>query len=195
MSVSLGDYISGISVWQIIRATGLAAYMMLFLSVALGIIQSIRIMPKKSRADLAYLHSGFSWLGLVAIFIHTTSLYFDQYISYSIPEILLPFTSDFKPLETSTGILALYIIFILILSNILRTKFTITTRRNIHYLSYAGFLGALVHGLYIGNDSGEPLVYGMYMVTATIVALLSVVRGGLHLAQKGAHRADTISGR
>ncbi|NTW05692.1 MAG: ferric reductase [Peptococcaceae bacterium] len=195
MSVFSTDFILGVSAWQLIRAAGLTSYMLLFLSTALGLLQSSRIMPKKSRPYIVDFHSSLSWLSLIAIFIHITALYFHKFIPFSITEILVPFTSDFKPLETGAGIIVLYFISILILSHILKRKFGFATWRAIHYLSYIGFFTALFHGFYVGTDSREPFVYGMYLTTAVIVALLSCIRWGLYLSRKGTRGVNIKEGQ
>src|SRR5439155_688934 len=103
--------------------------------------------------------------------LHALVLLGDKYIGYTLPQILIPFASvGYQPLWVGLGQIGLYMMALVTLSFYVRRWIGARTWRLIHFLSFAVFALALVHGLFSGTDSSTPWALGMYLgsaVTAT----------------------------
>ncbi|HBI04780.1 MAG TPA: ferric reductase [Paenibacillaceae bacterium] len=180
----LNSISSWFSVWDTTRALALTSYLLLFVSMVAGILQSMKIMPPKSRANLSIAHTLTGWLGLLFGVTHGLVLLYDTYVGYSIAEILIPFTAKKDPMEIGLGVIAMYIMFLLVLSSDLLKRLGKNVWRSVHYLAFPAFLMALYHGVTIGTDTAIPGIKIMYIITGLTVAVLVVLRINVSLKTK-----------
>jgi sulfoxide reductase heme-binding subunit YedZ len=167
---------SWLSIWDTTRALALTSYLLLFVSMVAGILQSMKIMPPKSRANLATTHNLTGWFGLLFGLTHGLVLLYDTYVGYSLAEILIPFTAKKDAFEIGLGVITMYIMFLLVLSSDLLKRLGKKVWRSVHYLSFPAFIMALYHGIAIGTDTAIPGIQMMYIVTGLTVAALVVMR-------------------
>ena len=167
---------SWFSVWDTTRALGLTAYLLLFVSVVAGLLQSMKAMPPRALTHVVALHSFTGWLGLLFSITHGLVLIYDTYVGYSLFEILVPFATKKDAFEIGLGIISFYIIFVLVLSTDLLRRIGKKSWRFMHYLSFPAFLFALYHGVAIGTDTAIPEMKLFYAFTGFIVASLIVIR-------------------
>jgi predicted ferric reductase len=159
-------------VWTTTRAAGLAAYILLFFSMAFGILQGYPTITAKTKATFYTLHESASWYGMLIAILHGFVLLYDNYVGYSIREIFIPFQSSSEPFLNGLGTIALYLMLLLILTSDLRNKINKKVWRAIHYLSIASYGFALYHGIFSGTDTKYLYVQLMYWLTGlTLVAL------------------------
>jgi predicted ferric reductase len=171
--------------WYLSRGTAFVAYGLFWLSMAFGLLVTNRMARLWPGAPAAVaIHEFVSLLGLAFAMFHAIILLGDRYINFSVAQILIPFASSgFKPVWVGLGQLGFYVTVIVTFSFYVRKSIGHTTWRLIHYLSFISFLGALVHGLTSGTDtgaawaqwtywlSGASLIFMlMYRIVATITA-------------------------
>lgn len=163
--------------WYLTRAAGLVAYVLLYLSVAVGLLQSLGVL-RGLTAPAASLdvHEHLSLWALYATVFHAVILLWDSYIPFSAAALLLPFASGYEPAAVTLGVLATYTMLTAIVSTYLRTRLRPAHWRTLHLLSLAGFLFALVHGVAIGTDAGHPAVGYLHRFTGLSVGLLAAWR-------------------
>lgn len=161
--------------WYVIRATGLAAYVLLFIIIISGIgIYTKSIFKFFKSETVLILHKLFSYSAGIFIIAHIAALPFDEFLGFSFADILIPFVSDFKTGPLGLGILGFYLFLIVILSSIfLREKFR-RLWRLLHYLSYPTFILIFMHGIRAGTDTEA--VQGMYWATGIIFGVLFLYR-------------------
>lgn len=164
------------SVWDTTRGLGLTSYLLLFVSMVAGILQSLKVMPPASRANLAIVHTLSGWLGMLFGLTHGLVLLYDTYVGYSIMEILVPFTAKKSPVVTGMGIIALYIMMLLVISSDLLKRLGKKIWRSVHFLAFPAFILALYHGIALGTDTALPTIKLFYAITGSIVAFLVVIR-------------------
>ncbi len=163
--------------WYISRAAGLSAYLMLFLNVVLGLAVNTRVMDALVARWRSFdLHEFTALLAMGLLAIHGLSLLGDQYIGFTLPQILLPFNLPYRPFWTAMGILAFWILVVITASSYIRKQLGYKTWRAIHYLSFVAFLMGLAHGIMAGTDSTMPWAQGLYLSTGLIVLLLTIRR-------------------
>ncbi len=160
--------------WYITRAAGLVGYFLLWLSTAWGMVVSSKILDSFMERAFTYdFHEYISLLGLGFVFTHIIVLMADQYLPYSIWQIVIPFLSPYRPFWVGLGVIAFYLSLLVTVTYYLRTRIGMTAFRNIHYLSLVGYFGATLHGFYAGTDSvltAANLLYkGTFLVTLFLV--------------------------
>ena len=156
--------------WYIIRAAGFISAGLLVLLMLSGIGQVTGIIYRWIEPIKVWaIHKAIALALVVAIIIHVSFLLIDHFVPFNIVQILVPFASHYNngtkllgiPLggiAVTLGILAMYCVFILVLTSLGWIDTHKKTWRKLHYLSYvvAGFV--LVHALYVGTD----LKYGLF---------------------------------
>ncbi len=184
----IGQYIS---VWYTSRAAGLTAYLLLFAAVSAGLLQGSSFAKGKRKAVVSLIHQWCGWFGLLFGMVHGLVLVFDDYIHYSIWNILIPFTASYKPVWTGVGTITLYLFLIIMLSSDMMKKVGKKVWRAIHFLALPTYGMALMHGMMLGTDVKSTPIFWMYVVTATITFILLYAR--IFVFKKPAARKPTTS--
>jgi predicted ferric reductase len=162
------------TMWYITRAAGLAAYLLLWLSVAWGLAVSSKILDRLLHRSVTYeFHQFLSLLALGFTALHIIVLLFDSYLPYSLAEILVPFISPYRPLWVGIGVLGFYLSVLVTVTFYLRNRIGMKAFRVIHYLSLLGYLGVLAHSLLSGTDSSLTSVLGLYAITFLVTVFLT----------------------
>jgi hypothetical protein len=160
--------------WYLSRAAGLCAYVLLTLDVALGLaVRTRRLEPWLARWRAFDLHR-FTALLLVAVAaLHVLALLGDRYIGFSLPQLLVPFASPYRPLWTALGGLAFYLLLAIVASFFVRRAIGQRTWRRLHYLTFAVFVLALLHGLLAGTDATTGWGAALFLITGGTVGALA----------------------
>lgn len=164
--------------WFLSRGSALAAYWILWLSMALGISITNKMAQIWPGVPPVYeLHQYSSLLGLGFALFHALILTGDRYISYTIPQVLIPFTAQsYRPLWVGIGQLAFYLWALVAGSFYVRKRIGKKAWRLIHFASYASFWGVMLHALFSGSDSGALWAQATYWISAAVLIFLTVYR-------------------
>lgn len=164
--------------WYLARSSALVAYIMLWISMCLGLLISnklAKLWPGGPRA--VDLHQFTSILGLVLALFHGLILTGDRYLNASLGQVLTPFTlGQYHPFWVGLGQLGFYLMAGVTLSFYIRKKLTHHTWRALHYLSFASYLFALIHGIGSGTDQGALGFQLVYWSTGGVFLFLLVYR-------------------
>lgn len=164
--------------WEIIRASGLLAYLMLSMAVAMGIAVRVRALDwLAKRPWVLESHQVTSLLALAFTFTHVVILLLNSHVPFSLSEILVPFAASWRPVATTLGTLSMYLVVLLVSTSYARSFVGQRTWRTVHYGGFAAWIGALLHGLFAGSDTSVAWVQYMYLVSGSSVAFLVVFRG------------------
>jgi predicted ferric reductase len=149
--------------WYVTRTCALAAYVLLTASVALGMLQSI---ARRSGEHLSWLadelHQFLATLAGVLIAAHVVTLVLDDYLPFSVANIVLPLAEPYRAFPVSLGVFALYGMALLLFSSWLRRRIPYRLWRGIHYVSFLTISLVTAHGLLAGSDTGELWMRGVY---------------------------------
>lgn len=163
--------------WVTTRAAGYTAFALLTVSVSLGLVLSSPIRSHRwPRFATTDLHRFVTLLTLVFIGVHVLVAMLDRFISFSLIEVLVPFTSHYRPLWMGIGIVSAYLAVAVWASNWLQRRIGYAWWRRLHYASFAVYAGAAAHGLGSGSDSGWAWSRIIYVVSFLIVGGLLIVR-------------------
>jgi predicted ferric reductase len=164
--------------WIVLRAAGVAAYVALFASVALGLAATSGTFGKRvAKASTITLHRFLSTVGLVLLALHLGGVLLDTYVPFSLTEVLLPFKSTFRPIAVGFGIVAMYATVIVLVSSWVRRGYSPRLWRAIHMLAVPAFGLALLHGVFTGTDTSRPWGVLLYVATGSVVVFLLLLRG------------------
>jgi predicted ferric reductase len=160
--------------WFITRAAGLMAYLLFWLSTVWGLAVSSKIFDRLLNRPFTFdTHGYLSLLALGFIFIHVAVLMWDSYAPFSLVQLLVPFTSAYRPLPVAFGIISLYLTILVTVSFYLRRRIGYKTSRMLHYFSFLAYIGATVHGILAGADTPLLSTQLIYEETAVVVVLLT----------------------
>lgn len=163
--------------WYMIRATGTVAYVLLYLSVIIGMYSQVQKTRKKKVNITLHLHEVLSNWVLILVCGHLGFLLIDTYISFNWMEVLLPFKTDYKPLPMALGIFSLYFLIVTIVSSKARKTIGYQKWRKLHALNPILYILVTLHGLFMGSD-----FQGTILAAVNIVPLIFI--GGLLLKDR-----------
>lgn len=163
--------------WYLTRATGFVAYLLLFASVALGLLMTTDLFPRRlERFRVFDLHRFIAILSLALSVFHALIVLPDAFIGFTLPELLVPFASPYRATWMALGTLSLYLSVIVIGSFYLRPLVPYAAWRALHYLTFVVFAMAVAHGVGAGTDTQSVWARDMYAVTGFVVFDLLVIR-------------------
>lgn len=155
-------------------------------SVAFGLVLSTRLFGRSvAPAWLMEMHRHLGAVSIAATLLHMGSLIADNYTSFSLKDVLVPFSSVWKPGPVAWGILAFWLLIVIEVSSLLMHRLPKRVWHSIHLTSFVVFAGALVHGIQAGADAGTRLAQTIAISTAMTVLFLGLVR---YLAPRRAKR-------
>jgi len=162
--------------WDWIRILGFLSYYFFTMSAVFGIVRK-SVWLTKHKNLVFQLHTIAGWLGLLTLIGHMLILLVDQYMTFTIFEILIPFVTDYHTFGTSLGIVAFYFFAItLYTSDVLIMKMKFPVWKKIHFIVFPAWLFSLAHGLLVGTDSSNPFVLSLYISSLLVIIVLALLR-------------------
>jgi predicted ferric reductase len=167
------------TLWYTARAGGMLAFVLLTASIVLGLTLSGRARLKHwPRFAVEDVHRFAGLLAGTFVGIHVLALLLDTYVPFSLSQILVPGTASYRPLPTALGVVGVELLAALGIANRYRKRLSYRSWRRTHYLNFAVWALALVHGITSGTDSGTPWAVALYALAAGAVTGLVVWRSG-----------------
>jgi len=171
--------------WYLARSSAIVAYILLWLSMVAGLLMTSKLARLWPGGPVAFdLHQHASLLGLACALFHALILLGDRYIQADLRQILLPFAyAGHQSLWVGLGQIGLYLLALVGLSFYVRSWIGRGAWRLIHFLSFALFVLALLHGIFSGSDTVNPWIQGLYWATGGSVLFLlcyRILRSGTH---------------
>jgi sulfoxide reductase heme-binding subunit YedZ len=162
------------ALWYLARSTGIVSLVLLTVVVVLGIAsRSGRPAFGLPRFAVSAVHRNASLLSVVLLGIHVTTLLADPYAQVKLVDVVLPFAGAYRPLWLGLGTLALDLIVALIATSLLRHRLGVRAWRAVHWLAYAAWPVAFLHGLGTGTDAGR--LWMLAIAGACLAAVLGTL--------------------
>ncbi len=184
--------------WHLTRSSGLIAYILLMASTVWGLFISSQFVKDWSPGPISMaIHSTISWLAVLFALGHALLLLFDDYFTYTLGDIFIPFTGPYRPEFVGLGTLAFWLMLVISASFAVKKFIGRRAWKLIHYLSYAGFGMVTAHGLFAGTD-GDLLGFRLLValgVGSTLILLGVRVGKSQVKSTKGHKRAKPAAGR
>ena len=152
--------------WITSRAAGVVVLLASSAAVMLGLMMSGRLTGGRA-ASFRVAHEALSLAALTALAVHAGALLGDGFLSPSLADVTIPFASDYKPLWTTTGIVAGWMLVILGLSYYVRGRIGPARWRRLHRFTALAWVLGIVHAVGEGTDAGA----GWFLLTAAALIL------------------------
>jgi hypothetical protein len=162
--------------WYTARSAGITAYLLLFATVATGLLLSGPGGAWWKGMPVLALHRFLTWLMGAFLALHVLVLLFDTYLRFNLLEVLVPFTSRYEPFWTGVGVLAVYLLLFVVVSTAIRRDLHNLVWYGLHLLSYPAFVFTTAHGIKTGSDTRKLWMLAIYVVCAAVTALLLALR-------------------
>jgi sulfoxide reductase heme-binding subunit YedZ len=156
------------------RSTGTVALLLLSGAVVLGVIDVRRFStPDWPRFLVDSLHRNVALLAMVFLVLHILTAILDSFASISVLDALIPFAGSYRPFWLGLGAAAFDLLLAVTITSLLRQRMGHGTWRAIHWLTYASWPVALLHGLGTGSD--VKTTWMLALALACLAAVLGAV--------------------
>jgi methionine sulfoxide reductase heme-binding subunit len=181
------------AIWYAARASGVAAYVALSIVVSLGLTLGKKAQSSRwPRFSVEEVHRFGGLLVGSLIGVHVLAIAADSFLPFSLTQLLVPFTSSYRPLWTGLGIAAAELLLALAITNHYRRRLPYRFWRRAHYLNFAVWGFASLHGLMAGTDRGAAWLAILYGVSVATVLMLLLWRFGGRMPRVATAGAVTV---
>ena len=181
------------ALWYLTRGSGVVSLVLLTISTVLGITTAVRWATARwPRFIVEGLHKNASLLSVVFLAIHIATAVLDGYVPIRWIDAVVPFTSQYKPLWLGLGAVAVDLLLAVIVTSLVRVRIGHRVWRAVHWMAYACWPVAVIHGLGTGSDSGQTWMQVIDLVAIAAVAAAVFARSTGYVATD---RANTPGAR
>ena len=184
---SAGHVVLAASDHFLLKYSGVFALLALTGSVCMGVVAADRIVMTPGHRVMAQaVHRAVSFGALAFLIIHIVLEIAAPHLEESptqhvhVLDAFIPFLSQYRTFYMAEGTIASDIIVLLVITGIIRRRFTAGGHawkwRVIHYSSYAALILGVLHGLLAGRKAIGSFVYWSYGIVIVLVALAVLVR-------------------
>ncbi|KKP68459.1 MAG: Ferric reductase domain protein transmembrane component domain protein [Candidatus Moranbacteria bacterium GW2011_GWE1_35_17] len=162
--------------WYVARVTGLISFSLLYIVMFLGLSIRTPILNKLVKPIHSLnIHAWLSVQALVLVFVHGGALLFDKYLKFTWPDILVPFFNKTYSPELALGIMAMYLMLILIGTSYLKKFIKHGIWRVVHFLNIALYTMAVYHALYLGTDLASEMARNIFIGANIFLVVIVVI--------------------
>jgi sulfoxide reductase heme-binding subunit YedZ len=141
--------------WYTSQATGLVCLVLFTAVMVLGVaVRTQRRLPGLPRFGTVALHRSISLLAMAFLALHVATSVADSYVDISLVSVLLPFASAYQPLWIGLGAVAVDLMLAVVATSLLRDRLGRRAWRAVHWLAYASWPVAVLHGFGLGSGEG-----------------------------------------
>jgi hypothetical protein len=158
------------TVWYATRAGGVVAYVLLSSGSVLGLTLARRQTPPWPKFAIEDVHRFVLLLTGAFLTIHVGGILVDTYVPFSLGQVLVPFTADYRPFATGLGVVALELLLAVAVTNAARGHIPRRVWRRAHYASFGVWAAATLHAAFAGTDRREPWFLLLYLGSVAAVA-------------------------
>jgi methionine sulfoxide reductase heme-binding subunit len=163
--------------WYLTRSTGAVALLLLTLAIALGILDVQRwSSPRWPRFVVDSLHRNVSLLAMAFLVAHILTSVLDSFAPIGLLDAVIPFVGSYRPFWLGLGAVAFDLLLAVTVTSLLRQRIGFGTWRAIHWLTYASWPIALLHGFGTGSDVKSAWLLLLSIACAALVAAAVLVR-------------------
>jgi sulfoxide reductase heme-binding subunit YedZ len=163
--------------WYLTRSTGAVALLLLTLAIALGVADVRRFStPRWPRFIVDSLHRNVSLLAMVFLVLHILTSVLDSFAPISLLDAFIPFAGAYRPFWLGLGAVGFDLLLAVTITSLLRQRIGYTGWRATHWLTYASWPIALMHGLGTGSDVKSSWLLWLSIACLAIVTAAVLAR-------------------
>src|SRR5436305_6190919 len=107
--------------WYVARSSGIVAWALILATIVWGLLLATRVLGRRpTPAWLLSLHRYLGALALTFLGVHVVAILLDNYTSFSLVNVLVPFTGTWRPAAVAWGIVAMYLLVAIEITSLLR---------------------------------------------------------------------------
>jgi DMSO/TMAO reductase YedYZ heme-binding membrane subunit len=168
--------------WYATRGAGMVTLVLLTASVALGVAEVRRWrLLGAPRFGVAALHRSVSLLALAMLAVHVATTLLDPFPRLSVLTAVVPFATTYRPLWIALGTIASDLLVAVAITSVVRGRLGWRSWKAVHWLSYACWPLALLHGVGAGSDA--KVTWSIALTAGCVVAVAGVVAARLAAAR------------
>ena len=163
--------------WYLTRSTGAVAMLLLSIAIALGVVDVKRwSSPSWPRFLLDGLHRSVSLLAVVFLVVHILTSVLDTFAPIALVDAVVPFVGSYRPFWLGLGAVAFDLVLAVVITSLMRARMGYASWRAVHWLTYACWPIALLHGFGTGSDVKSAWMLGLTAICVMIVLAAVLAR-------------------
>jgi predicted ferric reductase len=161
------------------------------LNLLLGILISMRYSPVRQwphrKLDIFAFHRWTAWATIVLTVSHPIVLLFLDKPHFPLFDILLPIRSPLQPTINLVGAIAAYLLLLVFVTSLLRTRIGRPIWRSLHYLVFPAAVLLFIHSILTDPDlkDGHPDLLDGGKVFLEILALVCILAVAVRIYLRG----------
>ncbi|MDQ1745845.1 MAG: methionine sulfoxide reductase heme-binding subunit [Frankiaceae bacterium] len=182
--------------WYATRGTAIVAFVLLTVSMFLGIAATQRSVASRQWPRFATqdLHRNVSLLALAFMTAHIVTTLLDTFVYVGWWSLVVPGTSPYRRFWVALGTVAFDVILVVVASSLVRHRLPLRWWRAMHWSVYAVWPLAFVHFLETGTDAAHGR-FGLWLDIAALLALLVAVAVRLSTRNEPSGPLRSVAGR
>jgi sulfoxide reductase heme-binding subunit YedZ len=160
--------------WYTTRGAGAVSLVLLSVVVVLGLLARLRVEGRGwPRFLSAAVHGDLALMTLVFLMLHIVTAVVDPFTHLGVVAAIVPFGSYYRTLWLGLGTIAFELLLAIVATSVLRHRIGARTWRTVHWLAYACWPVAVLHGIGTGTDSSATwmIAIDVLCVAAVLLAL------------------------
>lgn len=170
---------------------GLGAVGAVVTNLVIGLLLSMRYSPVRlwphRHINLFALHRWTAYVAVALVLAHPTVLLFLHTPRFGVIDVLWPVHSYLQPTLNTVGAIALYLLVLVLITSLLRTRIGRPMWRRLHYLVFPTAVLLFVHSIYTDPNlkDGHPDLLDGGKVFLEIAALVTIAAVSLRVRLHG----------
>lgn len=163
--------------WYTTRAAGAVSLVLLTGVVVLGILSALRFRTAGWPGFLTTgLHRNVALVAVVFLALHIVTAVIDPFTSLGWLTAVVPFSSYYRTFWLGLGTIAFELVLAIVVTSLLRGFVGHRAWRAIHWLTYASWPVAVLHGLGTGTDAWSGWFLALTLVCLAAVGFAATMR-------------------
>lgn len=165
--------------WYTTRGAGAVSLVLLTAVVVLGILSALRVQAAGwPRFLTTGLHRNLALMTLVFLTLHIVTAVVDPFTHLGWLAAVVPFSSYYRTIWLGLGTIAFELLLAIVVTSLARGFIGQVTWRMVHWLTYASWPVAVIHGIGTGTDT-----WSAWLLVLTVACVGAVVAAiGFRLA-------------
>jgi len=164
--------VSNTVLWYATRGAGAVTLILLTTVVILGILSTLRVQSTAWPAFLTTgLHRNLALMTMVFLALHIVTAVVDPFTNLGWAAAVIPFSSYYRTFWLGLGAIAFELLLAIVATSLVRGALGHGAWRAIHWLTYAAWPVAVLHGVGTGSDTWSAW---MLAITAACIASVGV---------------------
>src|SRR5579862_913249 len=163
--------------WYPTRGAGAVSLVLLSAVVVLGLLARVRFETRGwPRFLSAAVHGDLALMALVFLLLHIVTAVVDPFTHLGLVAAVVPFGSYYRTVWLGLGTIAFELLLAIVATSLLRHYIGARVWRGVHWLAYAAWPVAVLHGIGTGTDRTALWMLGIDVICIVAVAVALVWR-------------------